>query len=366
MDADRNALKAWRLLSFRMGAQRLQRPEQVVEWLGGVQAQGYQWAKWSIGLRTDGCNDEDVERAIQDRQIVRTWMYRGTLHFVSAGDLFWLTSLLAPGIIKRNARRYRELELDDTAFVISQRVIQHALEAHGPLVRSEIVTYFEREGVPAQGQQVPYLLQRAALDGLICHGPQRGSESAYVLVSDWVGTQRSLDQDEALVRLAILYLTSHGPATRQDFAWWAGLTAQQVRLAVDSAPEVIPIQVDGVQYWVTGDSPPTGVTESGYLLARFDEYLLGYQDRSLVLDPAYVKRVNAGGGMPKPTMVVDGEIVGTWRYEKRKHDAVVSVQSFRDLVPRERDLIHRAASQLGSFKSVPVLVRIPPGAGKAQ
>ena len=76
------------------------------------------------------------------------------------------------------------------------------------------------------------------------------------------------------------------------------MTAQHVRLAMDAVPGVTPITVDGVEYWVTGDPPPTEATEVGHLLPRFDEYLLGYKDRSLVLDPTYAKRVNAGGGMP--------------------------------------------------------------------
>lgn len=358
MNTDKDTLRAWRLLSQRIGTRQWQSPGQIVEWLGGVQAQDYRWAKWSIGLRTDGCDDEEVERAIQNRQIVRTWMFRGTLHFVTARDLSWLTSLLAPGIIRRNARRYRELGLDDTAFVKSQKVIQHALEMNGPLTRPEIKTHFERERVPAEGQQVPYLLQRAALDGLICHGLSRGNEPTYVLVSDWVGTRQTLDRAEALRLLAIRYLSSHGPATGQDFAWWAGLTAREVRLAVDSAPEVVPIEAGGVHYWVTGDPPPAGVTEIGYLLPPFDEYLLGYKDRSLVLDATYAKRVNAGGGMPRPTVMANGNILGVWTYKMKKQEMLVSIQPFRDLESHERDLIRRAASQLGSFQAAPIDVSL--------
>jgi len=226
----------------------------------------------------------------------------------------------------------------------------------GPLTRSEIKTHFERERVPAEGQQVPYLLQRAALDRLICHGPQRGSEPTYVLLSEWIGTQPALDHAQALPLLAIRYFSSHGPATQQDFAWWSGLTAPKVRLAIDSAPEVVPLEGDGVQYWVTDDLPPAGVPENAYLLPPFDEYILGYKERSLVLDPAHAKRVNVGGGMLKPTVVANGDILGIWKKQMAKQAMVVTIQPFRDLASHERDLIHRAASQLGSFTSVPVRI----------
>jgi hypothetical protein len=283
-------------------------------------------------------------------------MFRGTLHFIAADDLAWLTSLLAPGIIRRNARRYRELELDDAAFAKSQKVIQHALEMHGPLTRSEIKTYFEEGRVPSEGQQVPYLLQRAALDGLICQGLRCGSEPTYVLISDWIGTQQTLDQADALRLLAIRYFMSHGPATRQDFAWWAGLPTREAQLAIDAAPEVAPVKAGGVQYWVTGDPSPARLTEIGCLLPPFDEYLLGYKDRSLVLDTTHTKRVNAGGGMLKPAVMVNGNILGVWTYKTRKQEMVVSIQLFGDLGSRERYLIDRAASQLGRFKSVHVNV----------
>ncbi len=281
MNVDTDALRAWRLQSQKLGTDRWQNPGQVVEWLGGVQAQDYRWAKWSIGVRTDGCKDEEVEKAIRDRLIVRTWMFRGTLHFVAAGDLSWLASLLAPGIIRGNARRYRELELEEPIILRSQKAVQQALERDGPLTRLEIKMRLKDQGVPPEGQQVPYLLQRAALDGLICQALPRGNEPTYVLVSDWIGAQRALDQEEALGVLAGRYFASRGPAMREGFVWWAGLTAGQAALAMEGAPKVIPIKVDDVEYWVAGDPPPPEAAESGYVLPPFDEYLLSYKERHL-------------------------------------------------------------------------------------
>ena len=360
MNHDKEVMKAWRLASQQMNPRRLQRPREVVEWLCGVQAQDFGWAKWSVGLRIDGCTDAAVEKAIQDRRIVRTWMFRGTLHFVVAEDLVWLTSLLAPHIIKGNARRYQQLELDDGGFLRSQNVLQRVLEKNGSLTRSEIKTHFEKKGVPAQGQQVPYLLQRAALDRLICHGLQRGNEPTYVLLSEWIGTQRTLDQTEALGLLAARYFSSHGPATQQDFGWWSGLTAQEVRRALDHAHEVFTVELNSVRYWATADPPPTVVKEIGYLLPPFDEYLLGYNDRSLVLDSNHVKRVNAGGGILKPTVMVNGNILGIWIYKFESKEMIVSIQLFRDLEPHERGVIDRAFCQFRSFNSVQAALRFSP------
>lgn len=46
-----------------------------------------------------------------------------------------------------------------------------------------------------------------------------------------------------------------------------------------------------------------------HLLPAFDEYLVGYRDRSALIDPAYVRKVNAGGGMLSPAVVIDGRVV---------------------------------------------------------
>jgi hypothetical protein len=349
-------LRAWRLHSQKMAPQRCQSPEDVVERLGGVQAQNYDGAKWSTGLRGESFNEAVVDKAIHDLNVVRTWAFRGTLHFLVASDLTWLSALLAPGIIKGNARRYRELELKEVDFQKSQEVLRQVLQGKRSLTRSKIKALFKDQGVPAEGQQVPYLLQRAALDGLICHGPQLGGETTYVLATEWVKPGKSLDRPEALRNLAFRYFSSHGPATERDFAWWAGLTLEQARSAMNSTSELVLVELEGICYWAVGEPPPRETVESGFLLPPFDEYLLGYQDRSAILDRDRTKRVNPGGGMLKPTVVLNGEILGTWRSKVRKTGMEVSIQPFGDLDSNQRDLIDLAASRLADYKSLPVEV----------
>ena len=119
---------------------------------------------------------------------MRTWAFRGTLHYIAASDLAWLLPLLSPTIIARNARRYRQLDLDETTFAQSNQVIRSALEPGEPLIRAEIAHTLESAGISATGQRTHYLVQRAALDGVICQGLQRGREPTYVLVSQWIGS----------------------------------------------------------------------------------------------------------------------------------------------------------------------------------
>jgi hypothetical protein len=189
MNGDQDLVIAWRLRSQRLEGPPAGQPEEVVRRLGAVQAQDDHWGRWSIGLRAHGCTAADVEEAVRERRIIRTWLLRGTLHFVATPDVGWLTAMVGRRIISGNARRYRELELDDTAFSRSEEVLRRALEREGSLTRTEIKARFMETGVPAEGQQLAHLLQRAALDGVICFGLPRGSKPAYVLLSEWAGVQ---------------------------------------------------------------------------------------------------------------------------------------------------------------------------------
>src|SRR5262245_17210246 len=84
----------------------------VVRWMGAVQAQDYVGGLWAVGLRTRGATEASVEAAIAQRAFVRTWPMRGTLHFVSASDVRWMSQLLTPRVVASAASRYRQLELD--------------------------------------------------------------------------------------------------------------------------------------------------------------------------------------------------------------------------------------------------------------
>src|ERR1041385_1625567 len=104
-------------------------PADVVAWLGAVQAQDYIGAMWAVGLRTRNALEKDVEKAIADRTIVRTWPMRRTLHFVAAADVRWVLALLTPRMVSGMARTmHRHFGLDEAAFGRSKDLLVRALE----------------------------------------------------------------------------------------------------------------------------------------------------------------------------------------------------------------------------------------------
>src|ERR1700704_3992884 len=110
-----------RLHNQQITRHALKTPADLVRWLGAVQAQDYAASKWAIGLRLPGAADADIEKAISDRKIIRTWALRGTLHFIAAPDLRWILTLIAPRLLSIYASYFRKFALDKVIIAKSQK-----------------------------------------------------------------------------------------------------------------------------------------------------------------------------------------------------------------------------------------------------
>src|SRR6185437_13425005 len=89
-----------RLLKQQIAAPQFKKPEQLVEWMGAMQAQDYAMVKWAVGLRLTDSTDASVEKAIDDGKIIRIHLMRPTWHLVAAKDVRWMLELTAPQLMK--------------------------------------------------------------------------------------------------------------------------------------------------------------------------------------------------------------------------------------------------------------------------
>lgn len=344
-----------RLINQRITGPWFTQPSEVVTWLGALQAQDYTGALWSIGLRMTGTTDQTIEQAIADRTIVRTWPMRGTLHFVAAQDVRWMLQLLAPRMIAQSAGRYRQLELDDATFARSKAVFVTALQGGKQLTRDELYVHHEQAGLVTTGQRGYYFLVRAAQDGLICFGPIHGKQQTFVLLDEWLPPTKPVAREEAIVELTRRYFTSHGPATLHDFTGWAGLTVAEAKIGLAGSGDTLMQETVGERtYWLPHHMPETKTeAPAAYLLPGFDEFILGYKDRSAVLDPAFNNQICPGGnGVFQPTMVVDGQVVGTWKRVVKKGKVLITFNPFHPLSHDEQAALAAAADCYGAFWGV--------------
>jgi hypothetical protein len=332
-------------------------PGEVVTRLGAVQAQDYLGALWAVGLRMKGATEQTIEQAISDRKIIRTWPMRGTLHFVAPEDVRWMLALLAPRIIARAARRHKQLELDAAIFARSEALFTKALQGGKQLTRAEMMDVLEQAGISTKGQRGYHILWWAAQSGLICFGPRQGKQDTFLLLDDWLPEGKTLSREEALAELAYRYFTGHGPATIQDFRWWSGLLAVDARAGLKMVEaQLAHEEFDGQIYWFSSSlSSIKAASPTAYLLPGFDEYLLGYRDRTAALDSAHATKVVPGAnGMFKPIIVIDGRVVGTWKRTFKKDRVVIALQPFNALSEAEAQAVAPAAECYGVFVNLPV------------
>src|SRR6185436_402511 len=89
---------SYRLINQQIAETKFKKPEEIVSWMGAMQAQDFAMAKWAIGLRLPGLKEADVEKAFNEGAILRTHLLRPTWHFVTPDDIRWMLALTAPRI----------------------------------------------------------------------------------------------------------------------------------------------------------------------------------------------------------------------------------------------------------------------------
>ena len=348
--------RAWARASglARYEADRLS-PAAVVAAAVGIQAQDGRAARLSVWTRGRHLASAAIEDAlVAERSLVRTWTMRGTLHLVPAEDVRWLLELLGPVFVAASKRRYRELGLDEEACATAVAAIGKAVATEGPLTRVAVGERLRAAGIEVGPgtQAVAHLVRRAALEGVICYGPDDDGNETYVALEDWIGGRPADGPtgDAALAELARRHLRAFGPARSEDFAAWSGVPMATARAAwrlLDG--DLTEVVAAGRPAWVlagsdldAGDIPSPWVR----LLPAFDTYLLGHKGRELVVDDRFAKRVWPGGGWIHPTVVVDGGVVATWRLGRGPE---VDVEPFTPLAVDVAAGVDAEAGRLRTF-----------------
>jgi Winged helix DNA-binding domain len=349
----------WRLANQQISVQKFERPAQVVSWLGAVQAQDYLGGLWALGLRLPKANEAEIEKAISDRAIVRTWPMRGTLHFVAAADVRWMLKLMTPRILAAAAHRRRQFELTEAALARCGALFVKALEGGRQLSRIDMYQVLEHGKITTQGGRGLHILWQLAQQGLICFGGRRGKQHSFALLDEWVPNAESLEHDEALQRLTSRYFTGHGPATLQDFVWWSGLSVSEAKRGLEMVGGVLePVDVGPRRYWMARDLPSKKAHTGGlHLLPDFDEYLVGYQDRALALQRIRLSKTALDGfEILSHTIVSNGQIIGLWKRVIRHSQVHIGARFVSPPTSSEKQRLRAEADRYGKFLALPAVL----------
>lgn len=323
----------------------------MVRWFGAVQSQDLLASLWAVGLRMGKeITEAEVERAIADKSVIRSWPMRGTIHLMPAEDARWMVRLLAPRLDAKMAVYYRRAGL--TAEVIKRAgdVIAKTLSGK-QCTRAEVYAALTAAGIQTtgadSGQRGMHLIVHWARHGLICVTPRKGKQQTFALMDEWMPGGAELSGQEALAEMARRYFRSHGPATLKDFAWWTGATLTEVRRAVEAVKgEFDRETIDGVEVWLSPGLSPTRKAPRAFMLPPFDEYTVAYADRGAVVER---ERLVAAGHGIGPNLIIDGRLAGLWKRTLKKDTVSIEFDLLRPLTSEEKALVPQAVEPYARF-----------------
>ncbi len=310
MKSAEKAVLAERLTAQGLSGPPLASPVAVAGRLLAVQGQDPRGFRLAVRARTEGLAAADVERALAERELVVTWLNRGTLHLVRSEDYPLLQALTTLPLLTSSARRLRQEGVSEAKAERALATIERALGEEGPLTRIELRERIDAAGVRTDGQAMIHLLFLAALRGVAVRGPTIGKQHAYVLVRDWLGEPRPIDREQALAELARRYLAGHQPAADRDLAKWAGLPLRDARAGLEAIAGEIEQGEDGLLRLTKRPEPAK--LPPPRLLGAFDPVLLGWTSREDILGPhtTLVTR----NGIFHPFAMARGQAVAKWGF----------------------------------------------------
>jgi hypothetical protein len=166
-----------------------------------------------------------------------------------------MLDLLGERNIQTVKPRFKQLELDEEIIAKCRKVVARILKGGNRIAREDVFKALETEGITTREQRGIHILWRLAQEGLICFGPRQGSRYTFVLLEEWAPAKgKPLSREIALRDMALRFINSHGPATRQDFTWWSGLTSKEAAAGLEAAEPLLGrMEFNGQNYWYPPD-----------------------------------------------------------------------------------------------------------------
>jgi hypothetical protein len=300
-------------------------------WLGALQAQDYNMAKWALGIRVQDSTEVTINAEFDSGSIVRTHLLRPTWHIVAADDIYWILSLTAPRIKSSLKYRDRQLGLTDYIYRKCNKLFEKSLAGMNHKTRDELIGELVNAGIGVDNNRASHIFMRAELDGIICSGKQKDGRPTFAILDEWVPNKNTKSRDESLMELAKRFFSSHGPATPQDFSWWSGLTAVDTQLALElNRPGLASYTFENKTYWFADSGRNLKLTDKNvYLLPAYDEFLIGYRDRTASLSLVRNRKVISDNGVFYPTILSGGQISGMWKRSNKGNRIILTFSLFK-------------------------------------
>lgn len=346
------------MLNLRMSSQaisssRFSKPEEVVEWMGAMQAQEIRAAKWAVGLRLGKPSLSAVREALDAGRILRIHVMRPTWHYIPGKDIKWMTELSVKNLLSRWYPYARQHGLTEEDYRRYKPHLERVLGGQ-QLTYQEAVEQLNANGLPINETATKLCLSLAEAEGMVCSGAERNGKHTYTLTCERIKDAVDLSREEALAELTRRYFRSHGPATLEDFVWWSALGVREARAAIASlGQEIITERYNGREMMTHISSPglaaKADIDEKSIfrLLPPFDEYLVSYKNRLDCIKEAHTQYAYNTFGIFQPVILHNGRITGNWRKAAKKE--AFGTSFFPGCRPAAKKLIEKAIKEFLLF-----------------
>ena len=305
-----------RLLNQQLVAPRFKEPQQVVSHMGAMQAQEYRMMRWAVEMRTVKPSHKAFKAAHDSGRIIRLHLMRGTWQLVAAEDYWPLLTLCAPKAIAvtRGWMHSNKIHISDEEIMRIRAILAQTVADYGSVTKEDFVQALARKNIHMDAHRLSYHIRMAEMSGTLCSGDLLPMKATYALATDKIGPSVVVDREEALVLLTRKYFQSRQPATLEDFVWWSGLNIGDCRKGIELLGNTIhTVKWHSREYYLTDDCRTRGFSKGRYLLIPpYDEYLIGYKSRDIVLPPEHRHRAHNNSGIFQPVIAYDGIICGNW------------------------------------------------------
>ena len=139
MTIDSNNISILRSFNQQITVSKFKTAKEIAGWLGAIQAQDYNMAKWALGLRFRNSTEIFINNEIDSGSIIRTHLLRPTWHIVSSDDIYWIQELTAPQIKSSLKYRDKQLGLTDTIFRKCNKIFEKTLRDRNHKTREELI-----------------------------------------------------------------------------------------------------------------------------------------------------------------------------------------------------------------------------------
>ena len=313
---------AIRLLNQQLAAPQFSDPADVVSHMGAIQAQEYRMVRWAVAMRTRQPSARAFKAAFDSGRIIRLHLMRGTWQLVSAKDYWPFLSLCAPKAIAvtRGWMHSNRIDISDEEQMSIRDIFAQTAADKRSVTKEELVQALVKRGISMDEHRLSYHIRMAEISGTLCSGDLLPTKATYALAADKVKPAGKIDRDETLMLLARKYFQSHQPATLEDFVWWSGLNVSDCRRGIAMLGNAIhAVKWKGREFYLTDDCRTRGFGKGKYLLIPpYDEYLIGYKSRDIVLPPEHRHRAHNNSGIFQPIIARDGIICGNWAPFKKE------------------------------------------------